>query len=153
MKYLVRAAKYFLYLALILTLIIAALVLLGFVDGDIDTMFTGGVSSIWKMAAMMAALALVYPGFGYGSRELRLPGDPAESRSSVVRVMEGRGYRLCKELDGGGFTLVKRSPLDRALKMWEDTLTFTPSLGGWSVEGHTREVVRAISALSNALSE
>ena len=64
MKYLVRAIKYFFYFAVIVALMVGALVLVGAVDGNIDTMFRGGWNAIWKMAILFAAVASVYPKLG-----------------------------------------------------------------------------------------
>ena len=42
MKYFVRAGKYFIFLLVILSLVIAILVVSGLVDGDLSTMFVNG---------------------------------------------------------------------------------------------------------------
>ena len=46
MKYLIRAVKYFFYFAFLTTAIVLALVLIGAVEGDIDTIFNGGYSAL-----------------------------------------------------------------------------------------------------------
>ena len=45
MKYFVRAVKYFIYLLVILSLVIAILVVSGLVDGDLSTMLDNGYDS------------------------------------------------------------------------------------------------------------
>ena len=47
MRYFIRSVKYFLYFSLLTTVIILALVLLGAVEGDINTIFEGGYSALW----------------------------------------------------------------------------------------------------------
>ena len=46
MKYLVRSVKYFFYFAFITTAIVLALVLVGAVEGDINSIFEGGYSAL-----------------------------------------------------------------------------------------------------------
>ena len=33
--------------------------------------------------------------------------------------------------------------------MWEDTITLSPVLGGWEVEGLTRDLVRVIGSIES----
>ena len=49
MKYLVRAVKYFFYFAFLSTAIILALVLIGAVEGDINSIFEGGWSALYSL--------------------------------------------------------------------------------------------------------
>ena len=56
MKYLVRAVKYFFYFAFLSTVIILALVLIGAVEGDINSIFEGGYSALWKIALFYLAV-------------------------------------------------------------------------------------------------
>ena len=61
MKYIVRSIKYFFYFALLTSAIVYALVLIGAVEGNIESIFRGGYDALWKMAAFFAAVAAVYP--------------------------------------------------------------------------------------------
>ena len=146
MKYLVRAIKYYLYLIIILALILAILVVFDFAEGDISTMFVHGYDSLWQIALMLAALAALYPLLGYSSRPLDLPGSDEEVKPLVLKAMEAREYKVRSD-DGHCIRFVKSSPLDRTVKMWEDTLTFTRTAKGYSVEGRTKDAVRAVSAV------
>ena len=92
MKYFIRSLKYFCYLILILAVIIAALVLTGFVEADLSKMFVHGYDSLWQMALVMLVFALIYPRFGFSRRTVQLNGSPEEVRPGVLRVMEGLGY-------------------------------------------------------------
>ena len=67
MKYIIRSLKYFCYLIIILTLIILALVLTGFVEADLSKMFVNGYDSLWQIALIMLAFALIYPRFGFST--------------------------------------------------------------------------------------
>ncbi len=146
MKYIIRSLKYYCYLILLLTLIILALVLTGFVEADLSKMFINGYDSLWQIALIMLAFAALYPRFGFSKRTAHVYGAPEEIRADVVRVMETLGYRLEAEKDGA-WSFLRRSGLSRALKMWEDRITLTPSGAGLEVEGLTRDLVRVVSGL------
>lgn len=146
MKYLIRSAKYFVYLLIVLSIIIFALVTFKVVDSNIETMFVHGYDSIWQMALIIAVFALLYPRFGYTSRNIHMGGgETPELRAKVAALMERRDYRLKSE-DGDTLTYIKRAPFARAMKMFEG-LTFTRTIDGYEVEGLTKEVIRITAAL------
>ena len=146
MKYIIRSLKYFCYLIILLTLIILALVLTGFVEADLSKMFVNGYDSLWQIALVMLAFAALYPRFGFSKRTAHVCGSPEEIRSDVLRVMEVLGYRLESEKEGS-WAFLRRSGMSRALKMWEDRITLTASAAGFEVEGLTRDLMRVVSAL------
>ena len=146
MKYIIRSLKYYCYLILLLAIIIAVLVLTGFVEADLSRMFVNGYDSLWQIALVMLVFAVIYPRFGFSSRTAHLYGAPEELRPDVMRVMESLGYGLEGEQDGG-WTFLRRSGLSRALKMWEDRISLKPSGAGLTVEGLTRDLARIVSAL------
>ena len=146
MKYIIRALKYFCYLVVLLAVIILALVLTGFVEADLSKMFVNGYDSLWQIALIMLFFALLYPRFGFSKRTAHLYGSPAELRPDVMKVMEGLGYALESEQDGG-YAFRRRSGLSRALKMWEDRIVISPTGAGLELEGLTRDLGRAVSAL------
>ena len=146
MKYIIRSLKYFCYLIILLTLIILALVLTGFVEADLSKMFVNGYDSLWQIALVMLAFAALYPRFGFSKRTAHVYGSPEEIRSDVLRVMEVLGYRLESEKEGS-WAFLRRSGVSRALKRWEDRITLTASAAGLEVEGLTRDLMRVVSAL------
>lgn len=146
MKYFVRSIKYFFYLLLILALVILVLIAGKFVEADLSTMFVNGYDSMWQMALVMALFALVYPKFGFSSRRAVVPGSSEELKPAVMKVMDLNGYRLEKQ-EGEDFTFIRRSGFSRALKMWEDRISFTRTVNGYDIEGLTRDLPRIISGL------
>ena len=146
MKYIIRSLKYYCYLIILLTLIILALVLTGFVEADLSKMFINGYDSLWQIALIMLAFAALYPRFGFTKRTVHLYGSPEELRPDIVKVMDVLGYRLENETDSS-WTFLRRSGMSRALKMWEDRITLTASAAGLEAEGLTRDLVRVVSAL------
>ena len=146
MKYFIRALKYYAYLLILLVLIVVVLVLTGFVEADLSKMFVNGYDSLWQIALIMLAFALLYPRFGFSKRTAHIYGSPEELRPNILKVMEGLGYRLEGEEDGK-FRVLRRSGLSRALKMWEDRITLMPLGAGMEVEGLTRDLSRVVSGL------
>ena len=146
MKYIIRALKYFVYLCIVLALFIAILYAFGLVGGGVDGIFKGGRDSLWKIAGIVAAFAAVYPAFGFGTRRLMAPGAFEDIRDSLVDAMAELGYELEKE-DGEDLSFRKRGWAQRLLGMFEDRLTFTRCMGGFDVEGRSKNVLRAISSL------
>lgn len=148
MKYLRRAVKYFIQMTVVLVVIIGALMLTGWVSTDISVAFRQGWTSVGYIAAALAAVSAVYPYFGYSRRTVTVPGEPADLREPVLRALDFRGYRLEKEEDGTmAFRL--RSGVARVARLWEDRITITPVLGGFELEGLTRDLVRVASSLEN----
>lgn len=145
-KYAVRAVKYFIYIIILFSLIIAVLVFSGFVESDIDTMFRGGWRSIWQIAVLFAVVAAVYPKWGFTKRKVNIPGEYHEIRQGVLDFMAERGYKLETE-DGENMTFRLRSKFSAIVKMLEDRVTFTRELGGFSVEGLTKDILRLSGGL------
>ena len=147
MKYLLRSIKYFIYLAVMLAIFIAALLALGFIEGPIDNIFKNGADSIWQMALIVAAFAAVYPMLGYGKRNVRIYGEPEQVWPEIVEFMNGRGYILTEgDAQGAKFRLA--SKLSRVMRMGADTITFTRTIGGYTLEGRTKEIVRLDTGLT-----
>ena len=130
MTYLRRALKYFIQITVLLAVILLVLMVTGMVSKDIGVAFRNGWTSVWWILAAFAAMALAYPFFGYQKRTIALKGDPAAARDGIVEAMHARGYVLESEKDGVlKFHLL--SPVNRIARLWEDTITLTPVLGGW----------------------
>lgn len=150
MKYLIRAAKYYLYILIILVMILFVLVKMNLANADLDEMFRNGYDSLWQIALILLAFSAIYPKFGYGSRHLMAPGSYSELRPAITDYMDSRGYRLKEERDEN-MVFVLRSPLARLFRMFEDEITLTREMTGYSVEGHVKDVIRLIGGLENRL--
>lgn len=149
-KYIIRAIKYFFYFTILLIIILAVLILAHVVDGNIETMFRDGYNSLWQIAIMFAAVSAVYPVFGFVKKDAMVPGEYSEIRGKVIAFMENRGYRLEKE-DGENMSFRSRSLLNRISRMCEDRITFTRTLGGFTLEGLRKDTIRLIYGLENAM--
>ncbi len=146
MKYIIRAVKYFIYVVVLVTLILAVLVLTGFVSSDIDVMFRNGWRSVWLILGVFACVSAFYPRFGYGRRHVRISGEYSEIRQSVIDYMASRGYRLEKEL-GENLFFRSTSVFRKIARVWEDRITAERCLGGFTLEGPTKDILRLASGL------
>ena len=146
MKYLIRAVKYFFYICVFVTIILLIMVLLGVVSSDVNVMFKEGWRSIGKIAIVFAAISAIYPLFGYRKLLAGVLGELDGLRDDLVKCMEERGYRLESE-DGDTMTFRSRSALNRIFRVWEDRITITKTLGGFEVEGLSRDIARIVPAL------
>ena len=146
MKYIVRAIKYFAYLAIILCIFIVLLSLFGVVGSTLDDIFKDGAASLWKIAGIIAVFAAIYPHLGFGRRNAFVPGAYDEIRLGVVDLMHDRGYVLEDEKDQNlKFRL--QSPVMRLTRMLEDRVTFERIGTGFELEGPVKDLVRIVSAL------
>ena len=146
MKYLIRAGKYFLWFSFFMALVLLIMSVLGLVEADPDLMFRNGTSSIKQIAILFAVIALTYPLVGFRTETAIIPGSYSQIRDKIVRFMESKGYLLETE-EGEGMTFRLKSKFGRAMKMFEDRVTFTRSAEGFNIEGLRKEIVRIISGL------
>ncbi|MBP9998514.1 MAG: hypothetical protein KBS67_04645 [Bacteroidales bacterium] len=146
MKYIIRSIKYFFCLMVILSVLVFALVTLGYADANLETLFVNGYDSYWQIALLMAVFALIYPKLGFTSRQVILPGSFSETAPVVKRAMEGLGYILERQ-EGEDLYYKKSSAASKALKMWEDRISFTRTATGFSAEGLTRDLPRIMAAI------
>lgn len=151
MKYVIRAVKYFIQISVTMALILAILMMAGLVSTDVNIAFKDGWKSIAIIIGMFAVVSAVYPRFGYGRRSINAGGEPSEHTSTIKEAMEQRGYELEKELPDGTMSFRLRSIVARIARVWEDRITITPELGGFSAEGLSRDLARVASHLNYTL--
>ena len=151
MKYLRRVVKYFIQICVTMALILAILMLAGLVSSDINVAFKDGWKSVGLILGMFAVVSAVYPRFGYGRRSINAPGEPSEHTSAIKEAMDQRGYQLEKELPDGTLCFRLRSFAARLARLWEDRITISPELGGFSAEGLSRDLARVASHINHIL--
>ena len=140
MKYFIRAVKYFFYFAILSTAIILALVLIGAVEGDINSIFEGGWNALWKIAIFFAAVAAVYPKLGFIKRDISFVTQEV-SREEIVEFFKERRYVLESEHDGT-MTFRYRDIAGKLSKMYEDRIIVTREMGSYWFEGLRKDVIR-----------
>lgn len=144
MRYIIRAVKYFVYICVLVTIILTALVLMKVVSSDINVMFRNGWKSVGLIVAMFAGVSAFYPLFGYTKRLATVLGDLTGLRKDVKSYMETKNYTLESE-DTDKMVFRSRSIMTRLI--WDDRITIEEGLGGFQVEGASREISKIISGL------
>ena len=146
MRYVIRAAKYFVQLLVILSLIIAILMVAKIVDTDISQIFVNGYDSLWQIALLMLAFAAMFPRLGYARREAVVGGSDEEVYPVLERVMTAHGYS--REMRTDGKVCYRKVAFgDRLTRLWEDRITVDRVATGFGLEGYNRDVVRLVNAL------
>ena len=141
MKYTIRAIKYFFYFAIITTLIITALVLIGAVESDINAIFEGGYTALWKIALFYAAIAAVYPKVGFINRKVEVNREWGEIREETISFFADRRYEVESESDGK-ITFRVKGTHGKLAKMFEDRVTVTRVFDGYEFEGLRKDILR-----------
>lgn len=147
MRYFIRVIKYFIYFTVLFAFIMALLIFTGAAEGDISTMFRGGYSALWKIAIIFAVISIIYPSVGFTKKEAMIAGSWEEILDSVKEFMAGRGYVLESE-DTGTMTF-RKTGISRFTRMYEDRIILTAQIGGVTVEGMRKDVVRLAMGLES----
>ena len=148
MQYFIRAVKYFFYFAILTSLILLALVLIGAVEGNIETMFKDGYNAIWKMAIFFVLVAAVYPKFGFLNRRLYIDGDWDTLKNTAITYMAERRYILVSESDNE-MTFRCKDITSRISKMYEDFVVLKKVEDGFVLEGLRKDVIRLAAGLEH----
>lgn len=150
MKYFVRSVKYFFYFSAITALIVTVLVMIGAVGSNIEEIFDGGYSALWKIAVFFALVAAVYPKVGFVTREIPVK-DSARLRGQVAEFFRERHYTLDKE-DGETIVFRYGNAVGRIVKMCEDGITVTFTENSIRTEGLRKDVMRLSAGLEHRFS-
>ena len=150
--YIVRAAKYLSWLALLFALVFALMVSTGTsrvgAGEALHELF--GSSRGMLMIVAIVVLALLYPRFGFTRRSVR--ADLRADRERILQTLHASGYSLAAESEGE-MTFRASSPLKRALLLWEDRITVTADGDSITLDGIRKEVVRAEFRLRSFLEQ
>ena len=150
MKYFIRSVKYFFYFAILTTLNITVLVMIGAVEGDINSIFRGGKDSIWQILAFFAIVAAVYPKVGFISRSLYITGEWKDICNTVEEYMAEHRYTPETKSDEI-LTFRCRNISSRISKMYEDRIVLRKTSEGYVLEGLRKDVVRLAAGLEHRL--
>lgn len=150
MKYFIRSIKYFFYFAILTALIVAALVVTGLAEGDINQIFVGGYQALWKIALFFAIVAAFYPKVGFMERTLYTQSGSDEARQVIKSYLRERRYELESET-ADTMTFRIKGIGNRLIKMYEDRVTFTCTDAKWHMEGLRKDVMRLSSGIENRL--
>jgi len=150
MKYAIRAVKYFFYYCILFAIIIGILMATHIVEKDINEVFNGGYNSLWQIAIMFAVFGAIYPKFGFCKMTAAVNGTLIDRKSEIISYMDSKNYVFEKEEDGM-LKFHRISIMQRATRMFEDTVTFSQTLEGIELEGLRKDVVILVHGLENKL--
>ena len=151
MKYFIRSVKYFFYFAILSTAIVLALVLIGAVEGDINSIFEGGYSALWKIALFYAAVAAVYPKLGFIRRDISFVSNEVP-REDLIEFFRERRYVLESE-NVGAMVFRYRDLPGRLSKMFEDHVIVTREMGIYRFEGLRKDIIRLATAFETRFAD
>ena len=150
MKYFIRSVKYFFYFAILTTLIILALILIGAVEGSIDGIFEDGYASLWKIALFFAIIAAVYPKFGFVKKQLETSDDWDTVKEKAEAYFSEKPFKVVSRT-ADSVTFRRRDPLGRLVKMCEDHIILSRTEDGFHMEGLRKDVYLYSAGLSSIL--
>ncbi|MBO5876835.1 MAG: hypothetical protein J6Q37_04250, partial [Bacteroidales bacterium] len=119
MKYIIRSVKYFFYFAILTTLIILALVFIGAVEGNIESIFEDGYSSLWKIAVFFVLVAAVYPKFGFIRKRLDTSADWNSVKEKTISYFQEKPFKI-EVQTADSISFRRRGIVSRITKMGED---------------------------------
>lgn len=150
MKYLIRSVKYFFYFAILTTVIITALIMIGAVEGGIENIFEDGYNSLWKIAAFFILVAAVYPKFGFVSRKLDTGADWETVKEKAADYFSSKPFKVVSETSDS-ITFRRRDMIGRLTKMCEDQISLIRTEEGYAMEGLRKDVYLYASGLESIL--
>lgn len=151
MRYFIRSVKYFFYFAILTSLILAALVITGMAEGDIETMFEGGYTAIGKMIGFFAVVAAVYPKVGFIKKHIIYDKGWKEAEAVIVSYMREHNFDP-EATSGQTATFRHRSVAGRISRMLEDRITVSFNEdGSFEMEGLRKDVYRLATGIEYRL--
>lgn len=150
MKYFIRSIKYFFYFAFLTTAIVLALILIGAVEGGINDIFEGGYNALWKIAIFFAAVAAVYPKFGFVQKIIETNQDWAIVKGEATRYFGEKSYKIETESQDE-VTFRRRDIIGRITKMGEDRISLQKRDNGFVLEGLRKDVYMYANGLEYTL--
>ena len=151
MKYIIRSVKYFFYFAILTTLIILALVFIGAVEGNIESIFEDGYSSLWKIAVFFVLVAAVYPKFGFIRKRLDTSADWNSVKEKTISYFQEKPFKI-EVQTADSISFRRRNAISRITKMGEDRITLIKTDEGYYMEGLRKDVILYSTGLESALS-
>lgn len=150
MRYIIRSIKYFFYFALLTSFFLALFVVSGTVEANIESMFDGGYSALWKIAMIFAVAAAAYPKLGFISSGVTCKDGWQDKKDAIKDFFKERHFELENETDNL-MTFRYNGFAGRLTRMYEDKITLTGTENGFELEGLRKDVLRMAMALEYRL--
>ena len=139
-KYLIRVAKYFIWLIVILLIVIGIFTITSKSDGfRYENLFRPGTGG--QMLLFLVVISFVYPLVGYGKRKVYLNKSYTEDKDKIRQIFLNSKYVVTSE-EGNIITFRHSSTFARAMRMFEDTITIDGSDNPIVMEGLRKDLIR-----------
>ena len=142
MQYLIRFAKYLIYLGIILTVFLALAFYTSSDRGELNYFWELiHPSNYWQVALFLVAFAAIYPSFGFIKRKVYLNHAFEKDRDTLIECILRANYRI--ESDNGKVIVFRqKSVFIRLIRMHEDAVTLDYSDNPIVLNGMRRDVYR-----------
>lgn len=154
MKYFLRSVKFFIWFVVLFAVIVVILALAmpeyelsGAFRFDGQGMFIAG--SQWKILALFAATAALYPMLTYVRKEALAEKSFEECRPQIMGVFDSMEYSLTEENDEE-LVFRKSSSVARFMRMFEDQVTITKGESPFIISGPRKDILRIASGIESA---
>ncbi len=137
-RYIIRVAKYFLYLCLFFAVIFGVMIALNYTSWEAFLHVFSSTRGL-ILLAFFVVFPLIYPFMGFITREVR--ANVAEDRDTVLRVFEMCGYKLVCE-SNGEMLYRAAGKFARMRLLYEDLISVTFDEKYLTMSGPRKEVVK-----------
>lgn len=148
-RYVVRAAKYVVYLLVLFFIIFAFMDAINGTNVPMWSIFTSTRGMM--LGVVVLVFALIYPFFGFTKKTLTF--DASKRREDVERVMTMNGYLPSAESTDSVMVFRAKSVAKKLMLMWEDQIVITTVDTLSVIKGARKEVVKATFRFNTFITE
>ncbi|MCK9627149.1 MAG: hypothetical protein M0R37_00990 [Bacteroidales bacterium] len=150
-KYLIRVAKYLVYMAVVFFLIITIFALTsGQKEFNYESLFRAGTGI--QLLVFFIVMSFAYPLVSFIKKRAYLNHPFAEEREKVLKVFENSNYIIVAQ-EATTITFRHKSPVTRLFRMYEDTIIVDFSDNPIILEGMRKDVFRLARSIEYATRE
>lgn len=148
-KYIIRVAKYLIYITLLLTLFVFIASITSEAEFKYDSLFRPDTK--FQMIAFIVGLSLIYPLVGYIKKRVYTNGTFEQDRDKIIEVLTNSNFVLVEESDSA-LVFIHRQLFIRVLRLFEDKIVVYKSDTPIVIEGQRKDVYRLARSIEYAVS-
>jgi len=142
-RYPIRVLKYFLFLVSLFIVLFGIMLIFNWTSVNMFKM-VWGTDRVWVLLVLFVGFPLVYPLFGYGSRDVR--GNMTEKRNAIDRALTSCGFTITENHPDR--IIARAKGIKKVSLFFEDRIEITPEGNHYvRVEGPRREIVKIESRM------
>lgn len=147
-RYLIRVAKYIIYLAVFIFLFIAVFSTASGTKLSYEALFRPETK--WQMVAFILFFSLIYPFFGYIKKKVYLNDSFDKDKDKIIKVFLNSNFVLT-ESSPEKLVFRHKSPFIRLMRMYEDSMVLDFTDNPITLEGQRKDVYRLVRAIEYAV--